>query len=253
MAACPPPVSSVCVDPRHRAPAKCNAFEEHSVNVSEAVTSRKSVRQFLSTPVPPDAIRRVLATAARSPSGGNLQPWHIHVVGGDALARLKHIMRERVADAPDGEEMEYNVYPPRLHSPYRERRFQVGEDLYRSIGVARENRPARLAQFARNFTFFDAPLALFCTVDRRMGPPQWADLGMFMQTVMLLLREEGLHSCPQECWAQYPRTIGAFLDLPADRMLFSGMAIGYEDTDAAINQWRSQRTPLDEFAQFIGV
>ncbi|HWT38433.1 MAG TPA: nitroreductase, partial [Paraburkholderia sp.] len=151
------------------------------------------------------------------------------------------------------EEMEYDVYPPSLHSPYRERRFQVGEDLYRSIGIARENRPARLAQFARNFAFFDAPLALFCTVDRRMGPPQWSDLGMFMQTVMLLLREEGLHSCAQECWAQYPTTIGAFLDLPDDRMLFSGMAIGYEDTSAAINQWRAQRTPLEEFAQFIGI
>ncbi|ACC73122.1 nitroreductase [Paraburkholderia phymatum] len=223
------------------------------MNVSEAVTSRKSVRQFLATPVAPDVIRRVLATAARSPSGGNLQPWHIHVVGGDALVRLKHVMRERVADAPGGEKTEYDVYPPNLHSPYRERRFQVGEDLYRSIGIERENRPARLAQFARNFAFFDAPLALFCTVDRRMGPPQWSDLGMFMQTVMLLLREEGLHSCAQESWAQYPTTIGAFLDLPADRMLFSGMAIGYEDTSAAINQWRAQRAPLDEFAQFIGI
>lgn len=223
------------------------------MNVSEAVNTRKSVRQFLPTPVAPDVMRRVLATAARSPSGGNLQPWHIHVIGGDALARLKRLMRERIADTPGGEEMEYDVYPPGLHSPYRERRFQVGEDLYRSIGIAREDRPGRLAQFARNFTFFDAPLALFCTVDRRMGPPQWADLGMFMQTVMLLLREEGLHSCPQECWAQYPKTIGAFLDLPGEHMLFSGMAIGYEDPDAAINQWRSQRTPLEEFAQFIGI
>jgi nitroreductase len=226
---------------------------EPSVNVTEAVTTRKSVRQFLPTPVAPDIIRRVLSTAARSPSGGNLQPWHIQVVGGDALARLKHIMQERIAQTPAGEEKEYNVYPPNLHSPYRERRFQVGEDLYRSIGIARENRPARLTQFARNFTFFDAPLALFCTVDRKMGPPQWSDLGMFLQSVMLLLREEGLHSCPQECWAQYPQTIGAFLELPEDRMLFTGMAIGYEDPDAPINQWRSQRTPLDEFTEFIGI
>jgi nitroreductase len=223
------------------------------LNVSDAVTSRKSVRQFLPDPVAPDVIRRVLATAARSPSGGNLQPWHIHVVGGDALARLRHIMRERIADAPGGEETQYHIYPPNLHSPYRERRFEVGEDLYRSIGIARENRPGRLAQFARNFAFFDAPLALFCTVDRRMGPPQWSDLGMFMQSVMLLLREEGLHSCAQECWAMYPKTIGAFLDLPDERMLLSGMAIGYEDADAAINQWRAQRTPLDEFAEFIGI
>jgi nitroreductase len=224
-----------------------------SVNVTEAVLTRKSVRQFLPTPVAPDIIRRVLSTAARSPSGGNLQPWHIQVVGGEALTRLKHIMSERISEAPTGEEKEYNIYPPSLHSPYRERRFQVGEDLYRSIGIARENRPARLAQFARNFRFFDAPLALFCSIDRRMGPPQWSDLGMFLQSVMLLLREEGLHSCPQECWAQYPQTIGSFLDLPEDRMLFTGMAIGYEDTNAPINQWRSQRTPLEEFTEFIGI
>jgi nitroreductase len=223
------------------------------LNVSEAVTSRKSVRQFLPDPVDPAVIRRVLATAARAPSGGNLQPWHLHVVGGEALAKLKAIMAGRIAQAPEGETMEYDIYPRDLTSPYRERRYQVGEDLYRSIDVAREDRSGRLRQFARNYAFFDAPLALFCAVDRQMGPPQWADLGMFLQTVMLLLREAGLHSCPQECWARYAHTVGEFLALPGERMLFCGMAIGYEDPRAPINQWRSARAPLEDFVQFDGI
>ena len=223
------------------------------MKVSEAVTSRKSVRQFLSDPVDPAIIRRVLDTAARAPSGGNLQPWHVHVVGGESLAKLKSIMADRIAQAPAGEQMEYDVYPRELGSPYRERRYQVGEDLYRSIDVAREDRPGRLRQFARNYAFFDAPLALFCSVDRQMGPPQWADLGMFLQTVMLLLREAGLHSCAQECWARYAQSVGEFLALPRERMVFCGMAIGHEDPDAPINQWRSARVPLDEFVQFDGV
>ncbi len=223
------------------------------MKVSEAVESRKSVRQFLPDPVDPAVIRAVLERAARAPSGGNLQPWQVQVVGGESLVTLKAIMAQRIAQAPEGERTEYDVYPRELTSPYRDRRYQVGEDLYRSIGIAREDRPGRLRQFARNYAFFDAPLALFCSVDRQMGPPQWADLGMFLQTVMLLLREAGLHSCAQECWARYAQTVGEFLSLPNHHMLFSGMAIGYEDAAAPINQWRSARVPLHEFAQFYGV
>jgi nitroreductase len=218
-----------------------------------AVQSRKSVRGFLPDPVDPERIRRVLETAARAPSGGNLQPWHIHVVGGEPLDRLKAIMRERVQTLPDGEPAEYDVYPRELVSPYRERRFQVGEDLYACLGIPREDKAGRRAQFARNYQFFGAPLALFCTVDRRMGPPQWSDLGMYLQSVMLLLREEGLHSCPQECWAKYSRTIHDFLAIPQERMLFCGMAIGYEDESAPANRLHAARAPLSEFAEFIGI
>ncbi|MGH8787625.1 MAG: nitroreductase [Cupriavidus necator] len=223
------------------------------MNVSQAIASRKSVRGFLPRAVAPDTIRRVLDTAARAPSGGNLQPWHIHVVGGEALEGLRAIMRERIAQAPAGEEREYDIYPRELVSPYRDRRFQVGEALYHYLDIPREDKARRLAQFANNFTFFGAPLALFCTVDRRMGPPQWSDLGMYLQTVMLLLREEGLDSCAQECWAMYPQTIGRFLSLPAERMLFTGMAIGYEDPEAPANQLRAVRAQLDEFTEFMGI
>lgn len=223
------------------------------MNVSEAIATRRSVRAFQPTPVPGEVIRRVLERALRAPSGGNLQPWHLHAVGGEQLDALKATMRERVLQAPGGEGKEYNVYPESLPSPYRDRRFAVGEAMYASLGIPREDKPARLRWFARNFQFFDAPLALFCTVDRLMGPPQWSDLGMLLQSVMLLLREEGLDSCAQECWALYPQTIGKFLELPEGRMLFCGMAIGYADRSHAVDALETARAPLAEVASFHGI
>ena len=223
------------------------------MDVTEAVVSRRSVRGFLPTPVDPALLRRILETASRAPSGGNLQPWHIDVVGGTELDRLKAIMAKRVPEAPTGEPTEYDIYPKDLPEPYRSYRFQVGEDLYGALGIPRENKLARMMWFARNFQFFGAPVALFCTVARTMGPPQWSDLGMYLQTVMLLLREAGLDSCPQECWAIYPDTIRTFLGTPPERMLFTGMAIGWQDVSDPANAVRAQRAGLADFATFRGI
>ncbi|MEE4350291.1 MAG: nitroreductase [Pacificimonas sp.] len=223
------------------------------MNVTEAIESRRSVRGFLDEPVDPELIRTILTTAARAPSGGNLQPWHIHVVGGAELDRLKEIMAAKVGEAPKGEPTEYDIYPRKLADPYKARRFQVGEDMYARLGIPREDKMARLQWFANNFRFFDAPLALFCYVHRDMGPPQWSDLGMYLQSVMLLLREAGLDSCPQECWAIYPQTISEFLGTPEEHMLFTGMAIGKKDPDAPVNQLHAARAPLEEYAEFRGI
>ncbi len=226
------------------------------MNVYEALASRRSVRDFLPTPVDGAVIRRVLSAAARAPSGGNVQPWHIDVVGGARLDELKAIMQRRVMDTARGgapEPADYDIYPQPLVAPYRDYRFQLGEAMYAALGIPREDKAARLQWFARNYQFFGAPLALFCSIDRSMGPPQWSDLGMFLQSVMLLLREEGLDSCPQECWSVYPRTVSAFVGIPAQRMLFCGMAIGHANDDHPVNQFVSERAALAQFASFHGV
>jgi len=226
------------------------------MTVYQALASRRSVRDFLPTPVPGDVIRRVLEAAARAPSGGNVQPWHIDVVAGARLDELKLLMQRRlqaVAAGDRSEQPEYDIYPKELVAPYRDYRFQLGEAMYAALGIPREDKLRRLQWFARNYQFFGAPLALFCTVDRRMGPPQWSDLGMFLQSVMLLLREEGLDSCPQECWAVYPHTIGEFIGLPAERMLFCGMSIGHANPDHPVNQFPTARAELSQFARFHGV
>jgi nitroreductase len=223
------------------------------MQVSEAVQSRLSVRAFLPDAVPPEAIRRVLARAARAPSGGNLQPWFVDVLAGEALASFRAAVRRDMAPNAPAQTAEYAVYPPNLASPWRERRFEVGEDMYALLGIAREDKAARRRWFANNFDFFGAPLALFVTVDRRMGPPQWSDLGMFLQTVMLLLREEGLDSCPQECWAMLPDTVARELALPPERMVFCGMAVGFRDPAHAVNALVSQRAPQGEWLRFHGL
>jgi nitroreductase len=220
------------------------------MKVSEAVDTRLSVRAFLDEPPPREMLERVLRRAARAPSGGNLQPWLVTVLQGEALERFRAVMEERL-DAGPPDEPEYPVYPPSLHEPYRSRRFKVGEDMYALLGIARDEKPKRWAWFRENFRFFGAPAALFCHVDRRMGAAQWSDLGMFLQTVMLLLREEGWDTCAQEAWGRYHRTVDAFLETPPDRMLFCGMAIGRRDPAHPVNRLRAERAPLEEWARFL--
>jgi nitroreductase len=222
------------------------------VNVSDALATRMSCRAFLPTPVPEATVRAILEAATRSPSGGNLQPWRVYALAGEPLEEFVALVRSRLPTNPRGEGSEYDIYPTGLWEPYRSRRFECGEDMYATIGVAREDKLARLLQFARNFEFFGAPVGLFFCIDRRMGPPQWSDLGMYMQSVMLLAREHGLHTCAQEAWSMWYRTVGEFLGLPPELMLFSGMALGYRDESAPINTLQTDRAPLAECAEMRG-
>jgi nitroreductase len=222
------------------------------MSVAEALLHRRSVRGFLNRLVPTETLRRLVISAARAPSGGNLQPWHIYVLSGTPLDDLKAQMPRRIVELPRGERIEYAVYPADLPSPYSERRFQVGEALYGTLGIRREDKAARRLQFNENFSFFGAPAALFCYVNRCMGPPQWSDLGMYLQSLMLLAVEEGLATCAQECWSLYPNLVAEVLRPPSELMLFCGMAIGYENVSAKANQLRTIRAPTDEFATFMG-
>lgn len=216
------------------------------MHVSEAVARRKSVRQFTDEPVDDALLRDLVERAARAPSGGNVQPWRIYVINGDAMTRLRAFLAERPIEEP-----EYDIYPANLWEPYRTNRFALGEAMYATIGIEREDKAGRLAQFAKNGDFFGAPAALFCYVDRKMGPPQWSDLGMYLQTFMLLAQEAGLDTCAQEYWTVRNRAIREFVGAPDEEMLFCGMAIGRADTDHPINTLQSPRMPLDEWATFV--
>jgi nitroreductase len=213
---------------------------ERPVDVCEAIALRRSVRGFLDTPVDIARMRALVVLAGRAASGGNLQPWHVDLVAGAPLAELKATMLGKLARG-ETETPEYEIYPKDLPAPYRDYRFAVGEALYGAIGIPREEKMARRMWFARNFAFFGAPAALFVTVDRRMGPPQWQDLGWFLNSFALLAVEEGWGTCAQECWAVYPQTVRALLGTPDERMLFCGMAVGYEDQTDPANAVRSTR------------
>ncbi|OJU23463.1 MULTISPECIES: nitroreductase [unclassified Sphingomonas] len=216
------------------------------MEVSAAVEARRSVRGFLDTPVEPALLRALALKAARAATGGNLQPWHVDIVHGASMQRLKEIMRGKI-ERRESETPGYDIYPREMPEAMKQRRFEIGEILYGHLGIPREDRRARAIWFARNFQFFGAPAAYFVTVDRRMGPPQWADLGMYLQNLMLLAIEAGLATCPQECWAVYPQTVEAFLGTPPERMLFCGVAIGFEDAEEPANRARSPRAAEAEW------
>ncbi len=222
------------------------------MKVSEALDSRITCRAFLPDPVPQEVLRDILEGAARSPSGGNLQPWWTWVLTGPALQAFRAEIQAKMAETPQGEPPEYHVYPPSLKEPYRSRRFKCGEDLYATIDIPREDKPARLRQLAKNFDFFGAPVALFFAIDRDMQQGQWADLGMYLQSIMLLAREHGLHTCPQEAWARWPQTVGRFLGIPPELMLFCGMGLGRMDESHPINTLRTDRAALSETVVFSG-
>lgn len=217
------------------------------MDVVDAVNTRSSIRQFLDTPIGDDELRELLTHASRAASGGNVQPWRVYVVNGESMRRL----REYLPSQPPIEAPEYEIYPKGLTEPYRTNRFTVGEQMYALLGIPRDDKTARLTQFARNGDFFGAPAALFCFVDRQMGPPQWSDLGMFLQTFMLLAVERGLATCAQEYWSVRHGAISSFVGAPDDEMLFCGMAIGHADPEAPVNALRSERMPLAQWATFV--
>lgn len=218
--------------------------------VSEAILSRHSCRAFTTQPVDPKTLRKLLDTARFAPSGGNLQPWMVHVLSGESIVKFRAQLTPGFLAEPFGGSAEYHVYPPQLKEPYRSYRYKCGEDLYGHIGVGREDKPARYRQFGRNYDFFGAPVGMFFFLDRIMGAPQWSDLGMFIQNIMLLAREQGLETCAQEAWAARHVQVTQFLGVGPEWMLFCGLALGYGDYAAPINRLRTERTAVEKFTTF---
>jgi nitroreductase len=223
------------------------------LTVTDALRQRISIRRFLEAPVSAALVTAILDAARWSPSGGNLQPWKVIAVAGqerEAVIALARKVRGG-ADSPS-EEGSDPVYPANLWEPYRTRRYQVGEDMYALLGIAREDRAGRLAHVARNFEFFGAPVGLFFLIDRRMGRGQWAHLGMFMQSLALVAVERGLGTCMQEFWGTMRESLHRHFALPATDMIYCGMALGFPDPAAPVNRLRSQRAPVAEFATLRG-
>ncbi len=217
------------------------------MDVRDAMVARKTIRNFLETPVSNDTIKDLLQKAARAPSGGNLQPWRIYVINEQSMTNF----REYCSSRTEPEKPAYDIYPANLKEPYRSSRFKCGEDMYALLNIPREDKPARFAHLARNYDFFGAPAAIFCFVDRIMGPPQWSDLGMYLQSFMLLAQEEGLDTCPQEAWASKAETVASFVQAPEELMLFCGVAIGHANSEAPVNGLVTDREPIENWTTFV--
>ena len=220
--------------------------------VDAAITTRRAVRAFLPTPVPRETIEAILAVASRAPSGSNTQPWRVHVLTGEVRASLT---RKILAAFDDEAERarhseEYPYYPPEWFSPYIERRRKLGWDLYATVGIAKGDKARMHAQLARNYKFFDAPVGLVFTIDRRLVQGSWLDYGTFLQNVMVAARGRGLDTCPQQSFTLFHRIIEEHLGLAPEEMVVCGMALGHADPAAPENGLVTEREPVSGFARF---
>lgn len=221
--------------------------------VEAAITSRRSIRAFLPTPVPRPVVERILEVASRAPSGTNTQPWNVYVLTGDAKQELS---RRIVAAYDDPAEAathteEYAYYPTEWRSPFIERRRKVGWDLYGLLGIGKADKARMHAQHTRNYEFFGAPVGLMFTIDRIMRQGSWLDFGMFLQSVMVAARGHGLDTCPQAAFTQFHRIIMPTIGAAPNEQLVCGMSLGYADPDAIENSLVTEREPVASFARFL--
>lgn len=214
-------------------------------DVIDAVAGRRSVRSFLADPVDDAVVNEILRAASRAPSGTNIQPWLVHVVTGETRERLSRAVL--AAAEADETSLEYSYLPDVLREPYLSRRRRIGFELYDKYGVDRHDMAGRKAAMLRNFAFFGAPVGLFFTMERDMALGAWLDCGMFMQNVMVVARAYGLETCPQQSWCDFGGVVHRMLGLPNEHILLSGMALGREDTSAAVNTLTSERIEPSEF------
>jgi len=222
---------------------------DKSASVTEALDTRITCRDFLDAPVPEEALIRILTQSLRSPSGGNLQPWKLHVMTGDTLAEFKKRAVERTM-AAQVEEPTYRAYPSPLWEPQRSWRYKLGEDMYGLLDIPRENKMGRILWLAKNAQFFEAPVGIIITGDKRLEMPQYMDIGIFVQSLMLMAREEGLHTAPQGWWRNWTSVCNEMLDIPEEEEVLVGMSLGYGNPDAPVNNLYADRAGLDEVAKF---
>jgi nitroreductase len=221
--------------------------------VDAALISRRSVRAFLPTSVPRETIEQILAVAARAPSGTNTQPWKVYVLTGAAKEALSRDLLAAHDDpaARAGLREEYAYYPKDWVSPYIDRRRKIGWDLYGLLGIEKTDKAGMHEQHARNYRFFDAPVALMYTIDRLLAQGSWLDYGMFLQSVMVAARGRGLDTCPQAAFTPLQRIVMEHLGAPETEMLVCGMSLGHADPSAVENALVTEREPVHRFTRFI--
>lgn len=220
------------------------------MNLKELLTSRKSTRAFQDKAVEPQLIEDILSAARHAPSGTNTQPWQVAVVTGETRLKLTQDMEKAFRDGEKGL-MDYQYYPVEWIEPFKGRRRECGLQMYTTLDIKREDKQRQLDQWAANFRAFDAPVILFFFMDPVMETGSYLDYGMFLQSVMLAAQDAGLATCPQAALGEYPKIVKEQLGYPEDSVLIAGMALGYEDTDALVNSYRTNREEVASFTRFF--
>lgn len=219
------------------------------ISVSEAIANRRSTRGYLDKPVPKEIIREVLDIARLAPSNSNTQPWHIAIVSGEARRQLQ----ADIMAAIDGGEAPNPQWPAGgvgLTGAYKERQYECAFTYYDALGIAREDKMERALTVLKNWEFFGAPHAAFISMPNTMNRANAVDLGIFLQSIMLLFAERGIGCIPQGALAAYPEPVKKICDIPEENGIVVGMSFGYRDDNAAINEVYQSRRALDDIASF---
>ena len=223
----------------------------NELSVTDAVKTRRAVRIFTDEPVAEDTLREILSLASRAPSNGNLQPWKVYAVTGDALREALESINTGLYTDDNMEAPQYPIYPEKLQEPYRGRRRDCGELMYTALGIEREDKASRIKQVMKNFHFFGAPVGIILTMDESMDLGQAMDVGIFAQNIMLLAKERGLDTCPQASWAQWPKRVRSALGIADEEKVMLGISLGYA-ADHPVNVVEQPRVPLEDFASLRG-
>lgn len=219
------------------------------MDVIEAIKGRASTRAFVDKPVANETIHNVIDAARWAPSGTNTQPWQLAVVQG----AIKEKISTAIIDARKaGQEQspDYQYYPTDWVEPYKTRRFQCGMALYGALDIQRGDKERRMEVWDANYRFFDAPVGIFILIDKHLEKGSWMDLGMFIQNLMLSARGYGLETCPQAAMAEHPQLVRDILGIDDNSLIACGMALGYADEAAIINNYRTDREEVDNFTSF---
>lgn len=217
--------------------------------VTDAIHARHSTRAFLEKAVAMETIQQILDTARFAPSGVNTQPWQVAVVTGQTKTELQNKMLAQF-EAGERGKMQYDYYPKEWVAPFKQRRIETGKKLYGALKIDRSEKEKQLAQWAANYRAFDAPVALYFFIDKHLETGSYFDYGMFVDNIMLLAIEAGLATCPQGALGEYPDIVAEQLGYQ-EQILLGGMAMGYEDTEHPVNQYRTERASVESFTQFF--
>ena len=220
------------------------------MNIKQLIESRYSVRSFLDKDVGFETVKSILDTANSAPSGGNIQPWKVYVLGNNSKNEL---ITQALNNYDTGvqEDIEFEIYPKPLAEEYKKRRSQCAADMYDALSIARDDIDTRLKQVRENFKFFGAPIGMIVTIDKSFAQNGWGHVGMFLQNLWLTAINEGLGVCLQESWSIYPKTVKKVIDCPDNEMIWCGIAMGYPNNEDPINNYRTSRDSIDTFASFI--
>jgi len=219
--------------------------------VNHAINSRFSARIFTDQAVPTSTIQEILATAIQAPSNGNLQPWNVVVAQGEKLDAALAQFNQGLYQDGKLEQPQYAIYPDNISKQHKARRKACGELMYDALGISKEDKPARIQQAMKNFSFFGAPTGLILSMHEDMGMGQAIDTGIFAQNIMLLATERGLASCPQASWAQWPNRVRECFGIAKDHLILMGIAIGYADMGQPVNNSRQPRIATDDCVTFL--